>query len=711
MPIELDSHEFFLNRELTWLSFNSRVLHEAADERNPLLERLKFLAIVSSNLDEFFMKRIGSLKRKVAAGILDKSADGLTAQQQIDACYNAIREQELRQRELLKVLREQLAIHNIKIVSYDDVTTDQGIWLREYFYSEVFPLITPQSFDPSHPFPFISNYSLNLLVKVKKQGESAGDSIAYTRIKMPLGEGLPRFVQIPDTYHFLPLEELVKKHLYMLLPQVDVEHAALFRVTRNIQAGRGSEETDDLLAMIQSELRDRHFASIVRVQVQDEIDSTARGMLAAELGLDEQSDVFSTGSSLMALRDLFEIAGIDRPELQEKPFKPLDPPQFSQATNIFHAIRNDGPFMVHHPYDSFKTSVERFLKEAAHDPKVKAIKMTLYRTSSDTKVVDYLIQAAQNRKQVAVVVELKASFDEAANIRWATRLEEAGVHVTYGVIGLKTHSKITLVVRKDYNGLQRYLHIGTGNYHAGTARLYTDLGILTNDKQMGIDATELFNYLTTGFTPDRFYRELLPAPKVLKSALLARIEREIKHHTTESPGLIQFKVNALEDADITKALYRACQVGVQVNLIVRDSCRFLPGIPGVSENATVISIVGRFLEHARIYYFKNNGDEEYLIGSADAMQRNLESRVEVVAPVKAPKLREELRFILDTQLNDYRQAWEMRVDGTYVQRQPRNKDEEVGCHQRMIDRYTERNKKAKRFQTGKTLKKVGSVKE
>jgi polyphosphate kinase len=711
MPIELDSHEFFLNRELTWLSFNSRVLHEAADERNPLLERLKFLAIVSSNLDEFFMKRIGSLKRKVAAGIQDKSADGLTAQQQIDACYNAIREQELRQRELLKVLREQLAIHNIKIVSYDDVTTDQGIWLREYFYSEVFPLITPQSFDPSHPFPFISNYSLNLLVKVKKQGESAGDSIAYTRIKMPLGEGLPRFVQIPDTYHFLPLEELVKKHLYMLLPQVDVEHAALFRVTRNIQAGRGSEETDDLLAMIQSELRDRHFASIVRVQVQDEIDSTARGMLAAELGLDEQSDVFSTGSSLMALRDLFEIAGIDRPELQEKPFKPLDPPQFSQATNIFHAIRNDGPFMVHHPYDSFKTSVERFLKEAAHDPKVKAIKMTLYRTSSDTKVVDYLIQAAQNRKQVAVVVELKASFDEAANIRWATRLEEAGVHVTYGVIGLKTHSKITLVVRKDYNGLQRYLHIGTGNYHAGTARLYTDLGILTNDKQMGIDATELFNYLTTGFTPDRFYRELLPAPKVLKSALLARIEREIKHHTTESPGLIQFKVNALEDADITKALYRACQVGVQVNLIVRDSCRFLPGIPGVSENATVISIVGRFLEHARIYYFKNNGDEEYLIGSADAMQRNLESRVEVVAPVKAPKLREELRFILDTQLNDYRQAWDMRVDGTYVQRQPRNKDEEIGCHQRMIDRYTERNKKAKRFQTGKTLKKVGSVKE
>ena len=711
MPIELDSHEFFLNRELTWLSFNSRVLHEAADERNPLLERLKFLAIVSSNLDEFFMKRIGSLKRKVAAGIQDKSADGLTAQQQIDACYNAIREQELRQRELLKVLREQLAIHNIKIVSYDDVTTDQGIWLREYFYSEVFPLITPQSFDPSHPFPFISNYSLNLLVKVKKQGDSAGDSIAYTRIKMPLGEGLPRFVQIPDTYHFLPLEELVKKHLYMLLPQVDVEHAALFRVTRNIQAGRGSEETDDLLAMIQSELRDRHFASIVRVQVQDEIDSTARGMLAAELGLDEQSDVFSTGSSLMALRDLFEIAGIDRPELQEKPFKPLDPPQFSQATNIFHAIRNDGPFMVHHPYDSFKTSVERFLKEAAYDPKVKAIKMTLYRTSSDTKVVDYLIQAAQNRKQVAVVVELKASFDEAANIRWATRLEEAGVHVTYGVIGLKTHSKITLVVRKDYNGLQRYLHIGTGNYHAGTARLYTDLGILTNDKQMGIDATELFNYLTTGFTPDRFYRELLPAPKVLKSALLARIEREIKHHTTESPGLIQFKVNALEDADITKALYRACQVGVQVNLIVRDSCRFLPGIPGVSENATVISIVGRFLEHARIYYFKNNGDEEYLIGSADAMQRNLESRVEVVAPVKAPKLREELRFILDTQLNDYRQAWDMRVDGTYVQRQPRNKDEEIGCHQRMIDRYTERNKKAKRFQTGKTLKKVGSVKE
>ncbi len=704
MTIDLNSPDLYLNRELTWLSFNNRVLSEAKDPRNPLLERLKFLAIVSSNLDEFFMKRIGGLKQQLGAGVAAKTVDGRTAKQQIDECYAVVREQESEQRKIFADLRDLLKAEGIKIISYDDVYTDQGIWLREYFYQEVFPLITPQAVDPAHPFPFISNLSLNLLVHVKRPEDQALPS--YTRIKIPVGDGIPRFVQLPDTNHFLPIEELVMKHLNMLLPQVEVVDAAVFRVTRNAQVERDEETADDLLAMIQSELRDRRFASIVRMQIQDSIDETARGMLAAELGLNENEDVFSTGSSLMALRDLFEIVGIDMPELHDEPFQSIDHPQIAAAKNIFHAIRNDGPFMVHHPYDSFKTSVERFLKEAANDPKVKAIKMTLYRTSSDTKVVDYLIRAAKNGKQVAVVVELKARFDEAANIRWASRMEEAGIHVTYGVVGLKTHSKVILVVRKDYNGLQRYLHIGTGNYHAGTAKLYCDLGLLTNDLQMGIDATELFNYLTTGYTPERFYRELLPAPKVLKASLLARIERETKNHSEESPGLIQFKINALEDADITKALYKASQAGVKVDLIVRDSCRFIPGIPGVSEGATVISIIGRFLEHTRVYYFHNEGKEEYLIGSADAMKRNLESRVEVVTPVTNDKLKSEIRFMLDAQLNDYRQAWEMQSDGTYIQRMPRNVSEEVGCQQIMINRHKERSKVAKRYQLGKTLKKI-----
>jgi len=411
--------------------------------------------------------------------------------------------------------------------------------------------------------------------------------------------------------------------------------------------------------------------------------------------------VFNAGGDMLAMRDLFQLVGIDIPELHDEPFQPLDHPGLLEGINIFHLIRDQGPFLLQHPYESFGTSVERFLKEAAYDPKVRAIKMTLYRTSSGTKVIDHLVRAARNGKQVAVVVELKARFDEAANIRWAARLEEAGIHVTYGVVGLKTHSKIVLVVRNDYPGIRRYLHIGTGNYHAGTARLYSDLGILTNDHDLGRDATELFNYLTTGYTPERYYRKLLPAPKVLKAALLARIERERSLHSDDKPGLIQFKMNALEDADITRALYEASRDGVIVDLIVRDTCRFRPGIPGLSESARVISIVGRFLEHTRIYFFQNAGEEEYFIGSADCMKRNLESRVEVVTPVEAESLRVELREMLDSQLGDYRNGWEMLSDGGYLKRTPRNEAEQTGSQQRMIDRVNQRVLEKTRYQRGK----------
>ncbi|MCB1728483.1 MAG: polyphosphate kinase 1, partial [Gammaproteobacteria bacterium] len=420
----------------------------------------------------------------------------------------------------------------------------------------------------------------------------------------------------------------------------------------------------------------------------------------------ESEDVFNAGGDMLAMRDLFQLVGIDIPELHDEPFQPVDHPCLAEGTNIFHLIRERGPFLLQHPYESFGTSVERFLKEAGTDPKVRAIKMTLYRTSSDTKVIEHLVRAARNGKQVAVVVELKARFDEAANIRWAARMEEAGIHVTYGVVGLKTHSKIVLVVRNDYNGLKRYLHIGTGNYHAGTARLYSDLGILTNDQDLGRDATELFNYLTTGYTPERYYRKLLPAPKVLKVALLARIDRECKLHTAEKPGLIQFKMNALEDVDITRALYKASQAGVRVDLIVRDTCRFRPGVPGVSESARVISVVGRFLEHTRIYYFQNGGDEEYFIGSADCMKRNLESRVEVVTPVIGDSLRAELRSMMDSQLGDYRNGWEMQPGGEYIKREPRSDAEQFSSQQQLMERAKQRVKQATRYQSGKTRRHV-----
>jgi len=703
-PVDLNDPSLYLNRELTWLEFNRRVLHEAEDPRNPLLERLKFLAIVSSNLDEFFMKRIGGLKQQLGAGMSIKTVDGRTPKEQIAACYEVVRQQESAQRDVYQQLRSELGAHGIEIVSYDGLSREDTDFLRAHFHDNVYPLITPQSIDPAHPFPFISNLSLNLLVQVRFPNQEGRTSLA--RIKVPTGENLPRFIQLPNRNHFVPIEEVLRSNLDMLLPEMVVNSVYMFRVTRNANTERNEEHADDLLSMIESELRDRRFAPIVRLQIQGDMDETSRGMLAAELGLNESEDVFNAGGDMLAMRDLFQLVGIDIPELHDEPFQPVDHPCLAEGTNIFHLIRERGPFLLQHPYESFGTSVERFLKEAGTDPKVRAIKMTLYRTSSDTKVIEHLVRAARNGKQVAVVVELKARFDEAANIRWAARMEEAGIHVTYGVVGLKTHSKIVLVVRNDYNGLKRYLHIGTGNYHAGTARLYSDLGILTNDQDLGRDATELFNYLTTGYTPERYYRKLLPAPKVLKVALLARIDRECKLHTAEKPGLIQFKMNALEDVDITRALYKASQVGVRVDLIVRDTCRFRPGVPGVSESARVISVVGRFLEHTRIYYFQNGGDEEYFIGSADCMKRNLESRVEVVTPVIGDSLRAELRSMMDSQLGDYRNGWEMQPGGEYIKREPRSDAEQFSSQQQLMERAKQRVKQATRYQSGKTRRHV-----
>ena len=490
-------------------------------------------------------------------------------------------------------------------------------------------------------------------------------------MKVPLVKGLTsRFTPVGHngTGHlFVKLDDVMANNLDLLFPGMQVSSCETFRVTRNINVVQNDGVATDLLELIESELRQRPFAPIVRLEIDEGMNPAHRGMLAAELGLDPQHDVYDS-SGMLGMRDLFEIANLDKPEARYSPAHPADHPLLATDTrNMFHIIRENGPILLQHPYQSFANSVERFLRTASEDPKVLAIKMTLYRTSAEAEIIDLLINAARNGKQVAVLVELKARFDEAANIDRARSLEEAGVHVTYGVLGLKTHSKTILVVRQDFDQLRRYCHIGTGNYHPATARLYSDLGLLTCDEDIGHDLTQLFNYLT-GYSLPPTYRKLLAAPYALKKPLLKKIEREIEVHRSGSPGHIQLKTNALEDPDITKALYRACQAGVKVDLIVRDSCRFRPGLPGLSESATVISIVGRFLEHARLYYFRNGGDEEYFIGSADLMQRNLESRVEVIVPVENSELRQELRMILTAQLSDERCAWKMQPDGSYDQR-------------------------------------------
>ncbi len=694
---DLNASELYLNRELTWLSFNSRVLFEAQDARTPLLERVKFLAITNSNLDEFFMKRIGGLKQQVAAGVHQLTVDGRTPRQQIADCVEAVREMQLRQREVFLELSRKLRPQGVTIASYDQLDERQREAIRKHYLKNIFPLITPLAMDPAHPFPFISNLSLNLLVTLRYKDEPEP---VMNRIKVPVGSGVPRFLQVGDRMSFVPLEEVMAHNLDSLFPDMEVESYEVFRVTRNANTELDEDQAEDLLSMIESELRDRKFAPFVRLEIEKGMDPVRRGMLAAELGLDEKEDVFES-DVLLGMRDLMELVGLDLPELHDPDHHPITNVRLQDERSVFHVIRDAGSILLHHPYESFATSVERFVREAARDPKVRAIKMTLYRTSADTAILEYLLEAARNGKQVAVAVELKARFDEAANIEWASRLEDAGIHVTYGVLGLKTHSKVILVVRQDYGGITRYAHIGTGNYHAGTARIYADLGLLTCDDEIGHDLTELFNYLTSGCKPSRKYRKLLTAPKFLKRALLAKIDREIEGHSKKSPGHIRFKTNALEDADMTEALYRAARAGVKVELIVRDSCRLRPGLPGISEDVTVISVVGRFLEHSRIYYFRNGGEEEYFIGSADLMTRNLESRVELVTPVEDPSSREQLRDILDIQLADHRNVWEMRADGSYMRRPAGRGRTAKGCQQVLVEEAEQRQGEASRLRRRK----------
>ena len=688
----LQAPECYLNREITWLNFNYRVLQEARDPRNPLLERVKFVSIVGSNLDEFFMKRIGGLKQQVGAGFGLLTVDGRTPRDQITACYEIVRHLEGLQHETCQELQGLLRGRGILRATYEDLSEEEKEELRHHYLENIYPLVTPQGTDPAHPFPFISNLSLNLLVSIRREGDVTP---LLARVKIPVGRGIPRFLWLREKRAAVPLELVMMENLDLLFPDMALESCELFRVTRNANTEIEEETAEDLLSMIETELRERRFAPIVRLEVQEGMMATHRGMLAAELGLDEEADVFEK-PGIMGPRDLMEIAQLEIPELRDPPHSPVDNAEFAVAPSrsVFHVIRERGAILVHHPYESFKTSVERFLLDAARDPKVRAIKMTFYRTSEDTKALDYLVEAARNGKQVAVVMELKARFDEEANIRWANRLSEAGIHVTYGVVGLKTHCKVILVVRQDYDGLRRYAHIGTGNYHAATARIYSDLGLFTCDPLIGADLTELFNYLTTGFKPKRKYSRILKAPKSMKKEILDRIEAATAAHTPESPSRLQFKMNALEEPRVARALYDASRAGVKVDLIIRDSCRLRPGIQGLSENITVVSVVGRFLEHSRIFYFRIGGEEEYLIGSADAMKRNLASRVEILTPVEDQELRKSLRFLLDVQLRGRRSAWEMQPDGSYVQLQPPEKGEALGAQELLIRLMGRRKKRA-----------------
>ena len=677
---DLRAPALYLNRELTWLSFNRRVLHEASDERNPLLERVKFFAISAATLDEFIMKRIGGLKLQVSANFNERTVDGRSPDEQIAECLDVMHDIQLQMRSTFLDLVARLEEHDIVLTSYDELSKEERTAVRDYYIRNIFPLLTPLAMDPAHPFPFISNLSLNLLVTLKNPDEGP---LILTRIKVPVGSDVPRFHRIGSSNHFVLLEDIIANNLDELFPGMDVVTCEIFRVTRNANAEQDEDQANDLLAMIESELRHRKFAPIVRLEVQKGIKQQHRGMLAAELELNEAADV-SQSDVMIGMRDLMELTRIELPALHDPVHHPIDNVDLQEDRNIFHIIRDKGSILLHHPYESFASSVFKFVEQASQDPKVLAIKMTLYRTSPDTKIIESLINAARNGKQVAVAIELKARFDEGANIQWANRLEEVGVHVTYGVLGLKTHAKLILVVRKDYYGLKRYAHIGTGNYHAGTARLYADFGLLTCDDDIGNDLTNHFNFLTSGSRSGRKHRKILESPKRLKKALLSKINHEISGHSKRSPGLLRFKTNALEDPDITEALYRASQAGVRVELIVRDTCRLRPGLPGLSENITVISIVGRFLEHSRVYYFRNGGNEEFFIGSADLMKRNLENRVEVLVKVENPKLCKQLNDFLELQINDRVNAWEMQSNGAYIRREPQLPNAEMGCQEKMI---------------------------
>jgi polyphosphate kinase len=676
----------YINRELSWLAFNARVLHEAFDARNALLERVKFLSIFSTNLDEFYMVRVAGLRRQIAAGVQQVPADGLTPSQQLDAITERVADLMEQQRKCLyDVLLPELARHGIEINSMSDLDETERERINQFFENQVFPVLTPLAVDPGHPFPYISNLSISIAVQVHDPGT---DATRLARIKVP--KSLPRWVPFGKDNHFVPLEQVIGAHLDTLFPGMEIRGFSSFRVTRYSDLElSGLDEDDDLLEMIEEQLFQRRFAEVVRVEVDKNCPRELRELILAEVLEDQppemptltESDLVETGP-LLDLSDLMWLATMNIPELRDPPFIPATPPELRDPSrSIFDAIR-ENDILLHHPFDSFSTSVEHFLTAAARDPNVLAIKMTLYRTSGDTEIVRALTEAAQSGKQVAVMIELQARFDEVNNIAWARTLEGFGVHVAYGLPGLKTHTKTTLVVRKEADGIRRYAHIGSGNYNSQTAKVYTDLGLLTSDASIGADLTDLFNSLT-GFSRQNSFRNLLVAPRNMRQRFTEMVDREAQHAKAGKPGRIIAKMNSLVDADLIEHLYEASQAGVNIDLIVRGICCLRPGIPGVSDRIKVMSIVGRFLEHSRIFYFGNDGNEEIYFGSADWMPRNFDRRVEVVAPIEKRHLHPRVCSLLEICLADNRQAWDLHRDGTYVQRKPGARPV-VSTHERLL---------------------------
>ena len=679
--------ELYLNRELAWIDFNERVLAQALDQRTPLLEQAKFSAIFSNNLDEFFMVRVASLKSQVEANIETRSVDGLSPRQQLQAIHAKLRPVLERQQDHYRnTLKPELARHGVHVLDYPQLNEAQKEWAKNHFRSAIFPVLTPLAVDPAHPFPFISNLSFNIaaLIRDPESGEQQ-----FARVKIPQ-KNLPRFLKLPvelagdngALYTAVPLEQVVAFNLTLLFPGMTIEGHYFFRVTRDADLELRELEADDLMIALQEGLRKRRMGGeVVRLEVSDEMPEDVVDLLKEGMAV-EADDLYRVNGPL-GLDDLFGLMGVPLPQFKDEPQQarvaaPLARAQKALLTDgsvaeeefesVFDVLRR-GDVLVHHPYDLFTSSVEEFIMQAAEDPDVLAIKMTLYRVSKDSAVIRSLITAAENGKQVMALVELKARFDEENNIQWARQLENAGVNVVYGVVGLKTHTKITLVLKREKNELRSYVHIGTGNYNSKTSRLYTDLGLMSARQDLGQDLVELFNYLT-GFSKQQSFRKLLVAPVTLRSGTEALIRREIEHANAGRGGHIIAKMNSLVDPGVIALLYEASRAGVKIELVIRGICCLIPGLPNHSKTVSVISIIGRFLEHSRIFWFGNAGASEVFIGSADWMGRNLDRRVEAVTPIEDPMLRERIEQMLHTYLDDNRGAWEMQSDGHFMQRQP-----------------------------------------
>ena len=698
------NNETYINRELSWIDFNKRVLELATEEETPLLEKIKFSSIFSNNLDEFFMVRVASLKSQVEGGISKRSQDGKSPEEQLFGIRNYLDPiLKTQQYKTKQYMEDDFKKENIFILEYKELNERQKVWINNYFTTAIFPILTPLAVDPSHPFPFISNLSLNLAAIIV---DSESDKEQFTRIKIP-GESISRFISIPIELHDnestkytgIAIEQIIANNLSMLFPGMSVKEYSFFRVTRDADLELRDLEADDLMSALEEGLRKRRKGGeVVRLEVSTNTPKVILDLLQEGMNIDKENLYQIEG--LLALDELIELTNFNLPKLkfrehqgvthnslknsQLREQEELDTRNNSNFKSIFSIIRRSD-LLVHHPYNLFSTSVEEFINQAAEDKQVMGIKMTLYRISKDSLIIDALIRAAEKGKQVMALVELKARFDEDNNIQWAKQLEQAGVHVVYGVIGLKTHTKIALIIRKEKNRLRTYFHIGTGNYNSKTSKTYTDFGLLSCQPELGQDLIELFNYLT-GFAKQQSYRKLLVAPVTLRSGIEKLIKREINYAKNGLPAKIIAKMNSLVDPEIIKLLYIASQEGVKIELIIRGMCCLYPQKKGLSENIKVTSIIGRFLEHSRIFWFNNDGDAEVFIGSADWMRRNLDRRVEAVTPIEDNKIKKEIKHLLDSYLEANKDSWNMQSDGSYTKNQILN-DKKKYIQEKIIKQY------------------------